>query len=993
MEVHPLDAITMDADDSILINRSTMRIGKKPSASRHWIKAGAQGKPKHISPEVVVGQLSPDIVSLCFAPRLTEVANAVLEHYADEVLLYEDALQELSQSVGENKTTANDESVEGEVEIEIDGSSVSPPQVDLDAIRPPNKPLFHSEFAIDEMKFVFKETSRHFFSKESGWKTQANAAKFERLMEEKYGVFRPFIKDNPQVEEAIRLIQRKYETGFFSPFRKSDPPIPKSTAVVILFMMQRGRLRWEIMVLSAVFFLVGLQPWALVLIVGTIQGLVARRKRAPIGKMKRPIPAVESYYEACQTTQEKHKILAETVGKQLNTVGENLIEYDTIILGSGAPALFTGALLTRAGRRILLLSPNEDASGCITMTENKKIPSMYKNVPFDIHNANLSKFSQQLNFLVPALCTRTDCQGGVRFARVGSTADNHAFEILEIPGIGPSGGTFKTILTADNTKEHLMEEAASHLGDGWPNSDGTTGNSVTGTYLNACEQINTSSSLFYASKIIADTVNNARGKSPYGECSTRYAASLLNQSFPLNSQARSLMAALGMRVENIRPKNASLAAHITHLSSVISGEGVYYPVGGPRALCHALANTIERNGGQVVTGARVKELLFLDSPQTSNTREPQTTVGGEGKNETTPGPQCVGVKLDDGRSLRFSDDMINKKGDKPVVISMTGLIDTFIRILPDEIRSRHKVPLGLPALSERRPYLKALFLLDGTSQDLQITGADYYRLPNAARALDQMDQQTGQVTYGDIGWSDDATPAENLDDAINAQEDTNSNTTSSDEARTKGKRPVQFENGKSWMSISFPSAKDPSFEERHGKVSTCVVTIEADDDIVRCFESKPKLYVAKQSAQGRKIYFDRLLDRVRRDVIDLYPQLEGKIIHAEISNTLDRALMQNPERYAAKGVRADTPYPGLYLGGSDLTVNGSLSASIVGGWLAANAVAGYSYIDFLFLQKNITSDIAQFLERPDIDEEDLAVPINPVAYDDGKDTEQEEHKA
>ena len=90
---------------------------------------------------------------------------------------------------------------------------------------------------------------------------------------------------------------------------------------------------------------------------------------------------------------------------------------------------------------------------------------------------------------------------------------------------------------------------------------------------------------------------------------------------------------------------------------------------------------------------------------------------------------------------------------------------------------------------------------------------------------------------------------------------------------------------------------------------------------------------------------------------------------------LHRGLSHNPERYAAKGVRPECPYPGLFVGGSDLTVGESFSASIVGGWMAANAVMGYTSIDHLYLEKNITSDIAQYLELPDIpDETDLAVP-------------------
>jgi hypothetical protein len=103
---------------------------------------------------------------------------------------------------------------------------------------------------------------------------------------------------------------------------------------------------------------------------------------------------------------------------------------------------------------------------------------------------------------------------------------------------------------------------------------------------------------------------------------------------------------------------------------------------------------------------------------------------------------------------------------------------------------------------------------------------------------------------------------------------------------------------------------------------------------------------------------------------------------SQLIGPFHRGLSHNPERYAAKGVRPDSPYPGLFVGGSDLTIGESFGGSIVGGWLAANAVMGYTSIDHLFLQKNITSDIELFLEPPDIsDEADVAVPYEPPVVD------------
>lgn len=61
----------------------------------------------------------------------------------------------------------------------------------------------------------------------------------------------------------------------------------------------------------------------------------------------------------------------------------------------------------------------------------------------------------------------------------------------------------------------------------------------------------------------------------------------------------------------------------------------------------------------------------------------------------------------------------------------------------------------------------------------------------------------------------------------------------------------------------------------------------------------------------------------------------------------------------------------------------STSGALVGGWMAANAIMGYSFIDHLYLKKNITSDLQQFLEEPSLATvrdgvvvEDLAVPFN-----------------
>lgn len=109
-----------------------------------------------------------------------------------------------------------------------------------------------------------------------------------------------------------------------------------------------------------------------------------------------------------------------------------------------------------------------------------------------------------------------------------------------------------------------------------------------------------------------------------------------------------------------------------------------------------------------------------------------------------------------------------------------------------------------------------------------------------------------------------------------------------------------------------------------------------------------------------------------------------KVLHSEISGPFQKGLTHNQERYVAKGIRTDTPYPGLYVGGSDLTIGDSFAGSILGGWLVANALCGYDSVDFLFLQKNITSDLQHFLEPPMLVDDDANVVAVPYTVTSSK---------
>lgn len=900
-------------------------------------------RPKFSSAGLIVGQVSPNLINSVYLPLWEELALKSMEEFLQKKVDYDEAVKEAAHNE------------EGNIEIPEE----------------PRKPVFYSQYVIDDFKETLEEMAKH-FSTLNGWKIHANAAKFERRLDEKYGIFRPFITNHPEIETLVRGVQRKWAMGHFSPLRPKGPPIARSTSIIILFMMQRNQVSWQILTLATLFLLVGLQPWALVVVVVVFHSLLQRRKRKVMGKMDSPdIPIIEPYY---RTSVNKEDKLFEPVGDTLPDGNFDVSSFDTIILGSGPSALYTAALLSRAGRKVLVLSKTDDASGCLTLAyckDSTKTGKRFRHVPFDVEPSGVSRISRQQELLAPALCTSTDYQGGIRFAQIGTEADGYAFEVLSIPGMGTvkADDEIPFVLRASGGLAGLMDETACHLGDGWPGLDGDVGNSLAGAYVCACLSMNASASEFFLSKVIPDNANELRSRSTYQEASIRYASTFLDQCFPLNAHVRSLFAGIGMKGENLKPSKTSMGAHVTNVSAVVNGQGMHYPIGGPRALCHALATVVEQCGGKIMTGVNWKELIFEDKISSN----PGTTSEPAGDP-----PRCVGVKLVDDRKIVFPRRSKHDDDLDDVVVTTTGFIDTFIRLMPTEIRETYHVPRGLPALSERRPLWKILVALTGTAEDLDISGADYYRLPNASLAYDEVSPETGAVTLGVIGGKEDdeCDIREISPDSINAP----SAESSAEKAeRTKSGR-TKFFSGESWMQISFPSAKDPTFAERHGNLSTCVVTVEADDDFVTCFESKPKLFSTLKSSVEHSEAAQRLMERVIKDLVRIYPQLEGNIEHSEIRGPFSMGLSHTPERYAAKGIRPDTSYPNLYIGGSDITIGDSFSGGIVGGWLTANAVMRYATVDHLFLNKNITSDLARYI-YPTNDLEEVAVPFTPKTVD------------
>ncbi|MBF0196685.1 MAG: NAD(P)/FAD-dependent oxidoreductase [Planctomycetes bacterium] len=138
----------------------------------------------------------------------------------------------------------------------------------------------------------------------------------------------------------------------------------------------------------------------------------------------------------------------------------------------------------------------------------------------------------------------------------------------------------------------------------------------------------------------------------------------------------------------------------------------------------------------------------------------------------------------------------------------------------------------------------------------------------------------------------------------------------------------------SFAYISFPSEKDPQWQQEHpGKTTIQAIGI-ANYEWFKDFENQPR----RQRDEG----YNELKEKFKNNMLDLigrlFPDLKNHITHCEVSTPLSTrhymntqhgeiyGLEHTPERMQEKSLRPETSLPGLYLVGQDTTMVGVASA-------------------------------------------------------------------
>jgi all-trans-retinol 13,14-reductase len=309
------------------------------------------------------------------------------------------------------------------------------------------------------------------------------------------------------------------------------------------------------------------------------------------------------------------------------------------------------------------------------------------------------------------------------------------------------------------------------------------------------------------------------------------------------------------------PQASSYAMHAIVASHYF--DGAAYPIGGSESIAASILPTIEEAGGKVLLKAEVAEILVRSG-------------------------RAIGVRLADGYELT-----------SPVIVSDTGVENTFGRLLPRVESERSKIPAKLQSVQRSTGHVCLYVGLSNSAETLGLSATNLWIYQ---------------------GYDHDELVKKHSKSA-------------------EGLLPVAY--------VSFPSAKDPDWNRRRGDRATLEVISLVPFDWFEPWKDTPW---RKRGTEYDDLK-SRLTDQMLHILYEHLPQLRGKVELAELSTPLSTRHFGNwrhgeiyglactPERFAIRWLKPRTPIKGLYLTGQDIVSHG-LVGGLYASLVSASAILG-----------------------------------------------------
>jgi all-trans-retinol 13,14-reductase len=258
--------------------------------------------------------------------------------------------------------------------------------------------------------------------------------------------------------------------------------------------------------------------------------------------------------------------------------------------------------------------------------------------------------------------------------------------------------------------------------------------------------------------------------------------------------------------------------------------------------------------------------------------------------------RAVGVRLADGREIRA-----------PVIISDAGAWTTLTGLLPAEVSQQLPIRGELERVGQSISHLCLYVGLTRGPGDPEFGAANLWVSPNS-------DHDGSFLRYAE----DPSAPF-----------------------------PVLF--------ISFPSAKDPTFDRRYPGSSTIEVVAPMPFERFQPWAASKKRQRPADYEAFKQSLAERLLGELYRNV----PAAKGRVTHAELSTPLTTRHYDNgprgeiyglsavPGRFRIRDLGARTAVRNLYLTGQDVGSCG-IAGALAGGAIAASAVLRRNLVSLVF---------------------------------------------
>jgi len=327
--------------------------------------------------------------------------------------------------------------------------------------------------------------------------------------------------------------------------------------------------------------------------------------------------------------------------------------------------------------------------------------------------------------------------------------------------------------------------------------------------------------------------------------------------------------------------------------------GASYPVGGASEIAFNIIPVIERAGGKVLVRANVTDII------------------------AKKGKVC-GVRISKGSETH---EIL-----APMVISSAGLYNTFERLLPKELSNKSYYTQICKDLKPGIAAMNVFLGLNASTKELGVRRQNIWAF--TGNDIDRLG-----LEYFNM----------DVDAAMDAEV------------------PLLF--------ISFPSAKDPEWDNHPGREgkSTCAIVTLANWDWFKKWEDN--------QVKKRGDDYDEVKNSIGHMMIEqtckLYPQLRDKIDFTEIASPvtnkyyiaqphgeiygLDHSMERFDPMMVAK-LRPETDLPGLYLTGQDILSCG-FTGALFSGVISAQAVLGRNVMgDLIKLHNKVEGENVKISE-------------------------------